>query len=125
MGSNAMTHIPSFIKIGSGIQKLIRGDSQKHRKNGDRISLLPFFQNKESRLMKIFNVLFHRTVAKSRLIRRDKWKANRRTDTVERAELKQMYLYNTKQTRNVSQYSLLRKVGVRATCGTRKTLGSR
>jgi hypothetical protein len=28
MGSNAMIYIPSFIKIGSGIQKLIWEDSQ-------------------------------------------------------------------------------------------------
>jgi hypothetical protein len=28
IGSGAMIHIPSFIKIGSGIQKLIRGDTQ-------------------------------------------------------------------------------------------------
>jgi hypothetical protein len=27
MGSGAMIYIPSFIKIGSGIQKLIRWDS--------------------------------------------------------------------------------------------------
>jgi hypothetical protein len=31
MGSVAMIYIPSFMKIGSGIQKLIRGDSQTHR----------------------------------------------------------------------------------------------
>jgi hypothetical protein len=49
MGSGTMIYIPSFIKIGSGIQKLIRGDSQTHRKNGNLKSLL-FFQNKESRL---------------------------------------------------------------------------
>jgi hypothetical protein len=30
MGSGAMIYIPSFIKIGSGIQKLIGGDSQTH-----------------------------------------------------------------------------------------------
>jgi hypothetical protein len=30
MGSGAMAYIPSFIKIGSGIQKLIRG-IQTHR----------------------------------------------------------------------------------------------
>jgi hypothetical protein len=30
MGSGAMIYIPSFIKIGSGIQKLMRGDSQTH-----------------------------------------------------------------------------------------------
>jgi hypothetical protein len=28
MGSDAITSIPSFIQIGSGIQKLRRGDSQ-------------------------------------------------------------------------------------------------
>jgi hypothetical protein len=30
MNSGAMIYIPSFIKIGSGIQKLIRGDAQTH-----------------------------------------------------------------------------------------------
>jgi hypothetical protein len=49
MGSGAMTYIPNFIKIGSGIQKFIGGI---HRQHGDRISLLLFAQNKESRLKK-------------------------------------------------------------------------
>jgi hypothetical protein len=45
MGSGAMIYIPSFIKIGLGIQKLILGwegggNSQTHRQNGDRIRLL-------------------------------------------------------------------------------------
>jgi hypothetical protein len=40
MGSGAMIYIPSFINIGSGIQKLIAGDTQAHRQHGDRISLL-------------------------------------------------------------------------------------
>jgi hypothetical protein len=40
MGSHAMIYIPSFIKIGSGIQQ------------GDLISLLLFFQNEGSRLIK-------------------------------------------------------------------------
>jgi hypothetical protein len=40
MGSGAMIYIPSFIKIGSGIQKLIGGDSQTQRQYGDHISLL-------------------------------------------------------------------------------------
>jgi hypothetical protein len=31
MGSDAMIYILSLIKIGSGIQKLTRGDSQTHR----------------------------------------------------------------------------------------------
>jgi hypothetical protein len=42
-------YTPSFIKIGSGIQKLIR-DTQTHRQQGDLISLLLFFPNKENRL---------------------------------------------------------------------------
>jgi hypothetical protein len=32
MGSGAMIYIPSFIKIGSGIQKLLGGDSQTDSK---------------------------------------------------------------------------------------------
>jgi hypothetical protein len=47
MGSGAMVYIPSFINIGSAIQKLTGGIPREH---GDRISLLSFFQNKESRL---------------------------------------------------------------------------
>jgi hypothetical protein len=49
MGSGAMIYIPNLKKIGSGIQKLIEVDTQTHRQHGDRISLLLFFQNKESR----------------------------------------------------------------------------
>jgi hypothetical protein len=52
MGSGVMIYIPSFIKIASGIQKL-KGkytDTQTHRQHGDSISLLSFFQDKESRL---------------------------------------------------------------------------
>jgi hypothetical protein len=37
MNSGAMMYIPSFIKIGSGIQKLMGGI---HRQEGDHISLL-------------------------------------------------------------------------------------
>jgi hypothetical protein len=48
MGSGAMMYIPSLIKIGSGIQKLIF--RQAHRQHGDRISLLLSFQNKDSKL---------------------------------------------------------------------------
>jgi hypothetical protein len=49
MGSGATIYASSFIKIGSAIQNLMR-DSQTHRQRGDLISLLLFFQNKESRL---------------------------------------------------------------------------
>jgi hypothetical protein len=52
MNSGAIIYVPSFIKIGSGIQKLIGGGIhiQKHRRQSDLINLLLFFQNKESRL---------------------------------------------------------------------------
>jgi hypothetical protein len=42
MGSVAMVYIPSFIKIGSDIQKLFVGGLHRHkeRKDGHRISLL-------------------------------------------------------------------------------------
>jgi hypothetical protein len=43
MGLGVMIYIPDFIKIGSGIQKLI-GDVYRHRQHGDRISLLSFFK---------------------------------------------------------------------------------
>jgi hypothetical protein len=50
MSSGALTYIPSFITIGSGIQKLIEEVSQKHRQHGDLISLFILFENKKSRL---------------------------------------------------------------------------
>jgi hypothetical protein len=41
MGSGAMIYIPSFINIGSGIQKLLEDiHTQTHRQQGDLISLL-------------------------------------------------------------------------------------
>jgi hypothetical protein len=43
MGSGAMIYTPSFIRIDSVIQKLIRGDSQIPRQHGDVINLLLFF----------------------------------------------------------------------------------
>jgi hypothetical protein len=45
MGSGAMMHIPSLIKIGSGIQKWIWG-IPIHK------AYFNFFQNKKSRLIK-------------------------------------------------------------------------
>jgi hypothetical protein len=46
MGSGAMIYVPSFIKIGSGIQNLIGGytHTYTHRQQGDLISLLYFFK---------------------------------------------------------------------------------
>jgi hypothetical protein len=41
MGSGAMIYIPSFIKIGSGIQKLISGI---HRQDEDLINLFNFLK---------------------------------------------------------------------------------
>jgi hypothetical protein len=43
MGSNAMIHIPNFMKIGSGIQ-VKKGDSQTPRQHGDCISILFFLK---------------------------------------------------------------------------------
>jgi hypothetical protein len=50
MGSGTMICMPTFIKIGSGLQTLIWGDTQIHRQYGDHINLLLFLQNKESTL---------------------------------------------------------------------------
>jgi hypothetical protein len=43
VGSGAMTYIPSFIKTGSGIQKLIPGTLDTHTHRGHRINLLSLF----------------------------------------------------------------------------------
>jgi hypothetical protein len=41
MDSGVMIYIPNFIKIGSGIEKLMgRGESETYRQHGDNISLL-------------------------------------------------------------------------------------
>jgi hypothetical protein len=42
-----MIYVPTNIKIGLGIQKLV-GETQTHRQHGNRVSLF-FFQNKEIR----------------------------------------------------------------------------
>jgi hypothetical protein len=47
MGSGAVTHIPSFIMIGSGVQKLIGGihrHTNTHGQQRDIIRLLYFFK---------------------------------------------------------------------------------
>jgi hypothetical protein len=43
MGSGVVIYVPSFIKVGSGVQKLIRG-IHTHRQQRDLISLLYFFK---------------------------------------------------------------------------------
>jgi hypothetical protein len=48
MGSGAMIYIPIFIKIGSSIQKFIRGDSQTHSMVIS-YDYFCFFKNKENR----------------------------------------------------------------------------
>jgi hypothetical protein len=55
MGSDAMMYIPSFTKIGSGIQRLIAGI---HRQYGVLISLLLFFQKMQSGLTKTDDQFF-------------------------------------------------------------------
>jgi hypothetical protein len=47
MGSGAVIYLPSFIKIGSVIQKLIK-EGYPDTQNGHLISILSFFQNKEN-----------------------------------------------------------------------------
>jgi hypothetical protein len=41
-GSGAVIYIPSFIKTGSGIQKLMKGNTQTHSQYDDLISVLKF-----------------------------------------------------------------------------------
>jgi hypothetical protein len=48
MGSGAMISIPSFIKLGSGIEKLIGGHTQTAWRL--HTSIFIFFKNKEIRL---------------------------------------------------------------------------
>jgi hypothetical protein len=48
--SGTMTYIPALIKIGLGIKKADKGDAETNRQQGDCISLLSYFQNKESKL---------------------------------------------------------------------------
>jgi hypothetical protein len=62
MGSGVMIYMPSFIKIGSVIQKLIGGGGI-HTQQGDLISLLLFFQNKESKLKFIFPSVLQRCIS--------------------------------------------------------------
>jgi hypothetical protein len=51
MGLGAMTYMPSFIKVNSGIQKLMGGgDTRTDRQEGDLICLLLLFQYKKSML---------------------------------------------------------------------------
>jgi hypothetical protein len=44
IGSGTTIYVPSFVKISSGIQKLIEGDTKTHGQHGDPISLLLFSQ---------------------------------------------------------------------------------
>jgi hypothetical protein len=52
MGAGGMICIPSFMKTGAGIQKLLGWEinMQTHRQQGDLINLLFFFQKKGRRL---------------------------------------------------------------------------
>jgi hypothetical protein len=64
MGLGAMLYVPNFIKIGSSIQKLLRGDTHRNRHTNSKFlrkaALFFFFQNKESKL-KIFSYLTENT----------------------------------------------------------------
>jgi hypothetical protein len=50
MGPGAMIYIPSFVKNGSGIQKLIRGYREKQTAWRLHKPTFYFFQNKKGRL---------------------------------------------------------------------------
>jgi hypothetical protein len=52
MGSGAMIYIPNFTNIGSGIRKLMGGDSKTDRMEIAYAYFHFFFQNKESKLRK-------------------------------------------------------------------------
>jgi hypothetical protein len=52
VGSGFMTYIHTYIHTYSYINTYIQGE-YTDREHGDRISLLPFIQNKESRLIKV------------------------------------------------------------------------
>jgi hypothetical protein len=54
MGPGAMIYVPNFIKIGPAIQKLI-GGVHRHT-DSDRICLLLFFPNKETKKPKIIKL---------------------------------------------------------------------
>jgi hypothetical protein len=54
MGSGGIIYIQYFIRINLGIHKFL-GEIQEHRQHSNPISLLLFFQNKESRLETINN----------------------------------------------------------------------
>jgi hypothetical protein len=49
MGSGTVIYVPSFVKIDSGIQKLIGADTHTQTETRSHKPTL-FFQNKESRL---------------------------------------------------------------------------
>jgi hypothetical protein len=52
IGSGAIAYTPSFIKIGSGVQKSMEGFTHRHahRQGGDLMSLLSCFKNNEGKL---------------------------------------------------------------------------
>jgi hypothetical protein len=56
MGSVARIYVPSFIEIGSGIQKLIGGIHRHTQTATWSHKPTLFFQNKESRLKKVHDV---------------------------------------------------------------------
>jgi hypothetical protein len=63
MGSGAMTHIPSYRDIVSGIQKLMgAGEFTDTQQHGGHISLHLFFQNKEIRLNSSCHFLIHNVI---------------------------------------------------------------
>jgi hypothetical protein len=56
MGSGAMLYIPSLMKIGSVIQKLVKGDTLTHTQHDDLINLHLFTQDKENSRLITFEI---------------------------------------------------------------------
>jgi hypothetical protein len=94
MGSGAITYIPSYIQIGSGIQKLKGGNTQTHRQQGDLISLCClFFENKKRGLktetvdMKTLPQMhIHATLKQGRdyrMVHKERWKYDEKLQSEE------------------------------------------
>lgn len=61
--SGGMIYIPSYINIGSRIQKFLGRaytcrDTETHREQGDLIKLVSFSENKESMLKRLLFLLY-------------------------------------------------------------------
>jgi hypothetical protein len=69
MGSGALIYVPSFIKMGSGVQISMGGGyTDASGQQRDLFKPTLFFQNKESGLKKKRNWRFYRTTSRKRTV---------------------------------------------------------